>query len=596
MAVRGLRDLLEREALLGRAGGRTFRRGQRYATEGRVSGMVEEGASLSGTVAGTDDYEVRLWLDGDELASSCDCPVGEDGVFCKHMVALASAWVGGGPASPDRDQRLPQPKPVRPRRVTDDEIRAHLESQDRAALVELVLDQADRDDGLRERLALRVALAEAAGAGAPLVLRAIDQAVRAPDFIRYADAFAYARGIDAAIDLVEDTLRAGSAAAAIELCEHALGRIERAMEHVDDSDGEMGGLLERVQELHREACEVARPDPVNLATRLFAWELGDEWDVFSGAALTYADVLGEAGLAEYRRRAEVEWAKVPPLAPGADTERSFAGRRFRITSIMESLARAAGDVDELVAIMSRDLSSPYSFLEIARVCLEAVRADDALDWAERGMRAFPKTLDGRLRAFLAEIYHERSRHDEAIALFWSAFEESPTLEAFLLLKSHAARVDAWPVWSERALATARDAVVRARATARPARARWDLPADASALARMHLSEGDVDAAWREATALGCSEQVWRELARRRESAHPADAIPIYQREVEALLGTKRNDGYAAAVELLGHIRALMVTLRTENEFTAYLASVRAAHGRKRNFTSMLAAMDRSRPS
>lgn len=43
------------------------------------------------------------------------------------------------------------------------------------------------------------------------------------------------------------------------------------MESVDDSDGAMGGLLERVQELHLAACEVARPDPVNLATRLFAW-------------------------------------------------------------------------------------------------------------------------------------------------------------------------------------------------------------------------------------------------------------------------------------------------------------------------------------
>ncbi len=553
--------------------------------------MVEEGDDLSGTVAGTDAYGVRLWLDGDELAASCDCPVGEDGVFCKHMVALALAWLDEEAVPSEPDQRLKRPRPARQRRVTLDDIRTHIESLDRLALVELVLAQADRDDSLRERLTLRVAMADATGAGADLVRRTIDQAARSPDFVRYADAYAYARGIDAAIDLVEEILQDGSATVAIELCEHALGRIERAMEYVDDSDGEMGGLLERVQELHLAACEVARPDPVSLAARLFAWELGDGWDVFSGAALTYADVLGEAGLAEYRRRAEVEWAKVPPLTPGADVGRSFGDRRFRITSIMESLARASGDVDELVAIMSRDLSSPYAFLEIARVCLDAGRADEALEWAERGVRAFPRTLDGRLRAFLAELYHQRSRHDEAIALIWAAFEDGPTLEGFLLLKSHAQRIDAWPLWRSRALDAAREAVVRAQGTARPPRFRWDLPVDGSALARMYLSEGDLDAAWREATALGCSEQVWRELARRRETEHPADAIPIYQREVEALLGTKRNDGYAAAVELLGHIRGLMVTLGAEAEFAAYLATVRAAHGRKRNLTSMLAAMD-----
>jgi uncharacterized Zn finger protein len=587
-----VRDLLGREALRGRAGDRTFQRGQRYAAEGRVSGIVEEGGNLSGTVAGTDDYEVRLWLDGDELAASCDCPVGEDGVFCKHMVALALAWLDGEAEASEPDPRVPRPRPARPRRVTIDDIRTHLESLDRAALVELVVSQVDRDDGLRERLALRVAMADATGAGANLVRRAIDQAVRAPDVVRYADAYAYARGIDAAIDLVEDILHDGSAAVAIELCEHALGRIELAMEHVDDSDGEMGGLLERLQELHHAACEAARPDPVDLAARLFAWELGGEWDVFSGAALTYADVLGGVGLAEYRRRAELEWAKVPSLTPGADVGRSFADRRFRITSIMESLAWAAGDVDELISIKSRDLASPYTFLEIARVCLDVARADDALEWAERGMRAFPRTPDGRLRAFLAELYHQRSRHGEAIALMWAAFEDGPTLDGFLLLKSHAGRVDAWPDWRARALDTAREAVVRAQATARPARFRWDLPVNGSALARMYLSEGDLDAAWQEAVALGCSEQVWRELARRREADHPADAIPIYQREVEALLGTKRNDGYAAAVELLGHIRGLMVTLGDGAEFANYLAAVRADHGRKRNFTSKLAAMDR----
>lgn len=204
-----MRDLLEGGALLRRAGDRTFRRGQNYAAEGRVSGMVKEGDALSGTVAGTDDYEVRLWLDGDELAASCDCPVGEDGVFCKHMVPLALAWLDEEAVPPQPDQRLKRPGPARPRRVTLDDIRAHLKGMDHAALVELVLAQADRDESLREHLALRVAMADATGAGADLVRRAIDQAARSADFVRYADTYAYALGIDAAIDLVEEILQDG---------------------------------------------------------------------------------------------------------------------------------------------------------------------------------------------------------------------------------------------------------------------------------------------------------------------------------------------------------------------------------------------------
>jgi len=104
---------------------------------------------------------------------------------------------------------------------------------------------------------------------------------------------------------------------------------------------------------------------------------------------------------------------------------------------------------------------------------------------------------------------------------------------------------------------------------------------------MLLLEGDVDTAWREAVALGCSEPAWRELARRREIDHPADAIPIHQREVEALLQTMTNDGYAAAVERLAHIRDLMDRTGSGHEFPVYLAGVRSAHARKRNFMRLL---------
>jgi uncharacterized Zn finger protein len=106
---------------------------------------------------------------------------------------------------------------------------------------------------------------------------------------------------------------------------------------------------------------------------------------------------------------------------------------------------------------------------------------------------------------------------------------------------------------------------------------------------MLLLESDVDTAWEEAGALGCSEPAWRELARRREIEHPADAIPIHQREVESLLRTTRNDGYAAAVERLGRIRDLMDRIGSGDEFPDYLAGVRAAHARKRSFTRMLDA-------
>lgn len=77
---------------------------------------------------------------------------------------------------------------------------------------------------------------------------------------------------------------------------------------------------------------------------------------YYGAMKTYANILGEEGLAKYRELAEIEWARVSVLEPGSDTKEKY-GRRFRITGIMESFAKETGDIEAVIAVKKRDLSS-----------------------------------------------------------------------------------------------------------------------------------------------------------------------------------------------------------------------------------------------
>ena len=84
----------------------------------------------------------------------------------------------------------------------------------------------------------------------------------------------------------------------------------------------MGDILQRLQDLHLAACRKVKPDPEELAARLFDRELNGQWDVFYGAAATYASILGERGLAVYRRLAEEEWKKIKPLGPSKEERRA----------------------------------------------------------------------------------------------------------------------------------------------------------------------------------------------------------------------------------------------------------------------------------
>jgi hypothetical protein len=227
------------------------------------------------------------------------------------------------------------------------DVRAWLAGQEKTALVDLLMEQARADGRLRQRLVLEVARRGGKGIDLRTYRRAIDAAVDVGGFVDYEAAFDYAEGIEDAVKGIEALLKDGHAAEVIELAEYALERAEGAIEHMDDSDGYMGGILEKLQSLHLAACKQAKPDPVALTKRLFAWELRTPWDTFFGAARTYAGVLGKAGMAEYRRLAEAEWARVPVRGPEHRLRDDF-GKHFRITHIMETLAEETGDVEALV--------------------------------------------------------------------------------------------------------------------------------------------------------------------------------------------------------------------------------------------------------
>ncbi len=577
-------DFLDRALLRRLAGGRAFERGEGYFRNGQVGAVVERGGKLTVRVDGTRTYRVALWSADDEVDWSCTCPVGHDGGFCKHCVAVGLAWLEAESSAKQASTGTKPGKKAPVRQVTIDDVRAWLVAQTPQVLADLLMQQVAEDDGLRRWLLMQVAGRDPGRLDLATYRRAIDEAIDVRGFVDYREAWDYVRGIDGAIDGIEALYKRGHAAEAVALAEHALAAVEQAIESVDDSDGGLGEILERLQVLHHRACRKARPDPETLARRLFAWELRSEWDVFHGAAQTYADVFGKKGLAVYRQLAEAAWREVPVLGPGGD--RNAYGKRFRITSIMEALARHDGDVEARVAIKQRDLSSAWSFLQIAEIYQGAGRHEAALDWAERGCRAFPERTDPRLREFLAQAYHRARRHDEAMALAWAGFAERPCLQTYGSLLEHAGRCRQRPAWRERALAHLRQ-IIAGDGQSRRVRGRVPPGIDHSLLVEIFLWEKNVQAAWDEATAHGCSERLWMTLAASRAKTHPQDALPIYQRQISPTLDRTSNEAYREAVVLLRTVRGLMEKLGRQAEFPRYLARIRAEYMRKRNFIKLL---------
>ena len=593
------------------AGPGSYLRGVAYSRDGRVSASRGAASRLEATVRGTMPYIVELWIEEGEPRWSCTCPAAEGGSFCKHCVAVVLTLERDEPAdsppaalpepaerlrrvqasaraAPGSHQRDSDRNPPPASAATEASLLADFVAglpQDR--LAEIVLDRATSDWRLRERL-----LAEArTGLGQGPDLREwrhrIDDAF-APyrGFVDYREAGGWAEGVGDVIDAVEDLCDAGHPDAAELLAEHAHRRAEEAVAYVDDSNGWLSVISERLGEVHLRACEEGRPDPVALAGRLVGLELNSELEGFRRAAAVYADVLGDTGLAAYREQLESHREQID-AAPDSP-ERDVSDFTLRQATI--GWALATGDPDTLIGVHVGDGEiTAAAALEIAQALEAAWRGDEALRWAERGLvesaHRFWSTRE--LRGWLATRLRERGDAGAAVGLFWDAFRSSPSLESYRCLLDEAGQAPGVrDEWSQRCVVELR-ARVAGEESEGAASARRVGSATAGTLVEILLFEGCIDEAWGAALTFGCARGQWMTLARAGEDSRPLNAIDVYEPEVLALIDGRKTSYYRSAVDLMDRIRRLAADAGVSERFTALLERVRTEHRAKRNLKKLL---------
>jgi len=582
-----LNELITRASLEDIGGRSVFRRGEEYFSVGAVGRLHATDDKATARVEGTETYRVELRDEDGDLAYDCTCPHAAEGNFCKHCVAVGLAWLAENTVAPKSGAASGKKKRRDPWR----DIKEYLSTQAPETLIDLLLDVAQRDDRLYQSLLLKAERTVGGGNVVKAFRRAIDGATRIHGFVDWREVGTFAANIDQVADSLAELLKPDTAAMLVELAEYAIERAENSLEQIDDSNGEIGGIVYRLGELHLKACTMASPEPAGLAERLFRFETTLPFGLCSFDATTYRDALGKEGLRRYRELAEAEWRKLKPR----DAKGSYDAHRASITRIMERLAEVSGDVEELVAIKSRDLSSGYRYLAIAEIWAEAKQPDKALAWAERGLKVFPERPDNRLRDFLVTAYLKRKRNDEALQLTWIQFEEQPVLEQYKKLHDVAGKLGLWPEQRDRALARAAEVIAREATTTTRWKPKPSIP-NYSLRVEIALWEQDFDAAWSAAHAGICDRNLLIALAGKLESSRPGDAVSLYRRVVPPIVEQTNNAAYEEAIKLIRKVGGLMKAQSQSRQFGDYLAELRVQFKPKRNFIKLLDGVARSTAS
>lgn len=589
-----LADVITLAEIRALADPKSFERGKAYFHDGAVSRLTEHDGELSATVRGTYRYRVEFAVGDDgTLDYACNCPVGDEGAFCKHAVAVALSWLENSGDEVFHDEAPEPARPRRKRKTHAELIRDYLATLDEDALRNVLLDAAERDRSLRDRLLFD---ARAATAGDVAGLRAaVRQLARVARPLGWDEAHVYGENLFELADMLRRQLAGPHGAHVVELAELAIAHAEASLEQIDDSDGSVAPGIRELADLHLDACRRTRPDPVKLAERLFRLQADGRWDTFYDVLPNYAEPLGSEGVERYRALVEQGWAALPPLPAGRDDRRAYDSARLNLEHAMESLAKHDGDVDALIRIWSKDLSASYRFAQIAELCAEHRRFDEGLAWAERGMREAKDPHNDRLVGFCIGEYLRRRDFDRADALAWQRFERNSTANEFAALMKVAAKTARRDAVRERAIAHMRVLAQQSETSKASAKTHWRWqPSPRTELVRLLLADKDDDAAWDAFCGGPVETAVWPAMAAKRAKTHPDDAIALYHRllpvAVEQGAGNARYDD---AFDVVRKISALRAARRQQTEFDVELEAIRKTYRAKRNFIKLLAPLGSS---
>jgi hypothetical protein len=529
----------------------------------KVEDLEIAGAWVAATVIGSDVYTIRLTF-GNATAGirgSCSCPFGAEGNFCKHCVATGLVALSSGDSIASR----PGSAPVvasEPAGGQSEDVVSWLCSLSREQLLAEVLALAAHDPDIWHRLARR---ATAMGTAVDDVRGAIETLIWVTDYVDYDEAPYYANDILRAANLITEVIEAGAAAEAIGLARDAIGWLRQCLSTVDDSDGDVGNAGFELLHVHLLACRAAPPDPAELARYLCDLYLTDEWGLVP-ALTSYASVLGGAGMSALRERVAAAYEASPD------------DRRAR--GMMESVIEAEGDVDALIAFYATNLDEfGWQHLRIVNKLDEVGRTDEALDWAERGVRSGPRP-DARLVAYLTGRYTTAGRAGDVVSLRQMLFAAEHTLANFRALRDAALAAGTWDT-----VRSACFAFLRKDALAVGGSTLWS-PWAGPVLIDALIDDGDLMGAWDAAGDIA-SQPQWVRLADASLGVRPADALAVYVKVIERLTLRTGDDVYRQIAAHLLSARACHEALGTMDEFRQYMAWLRVAQKRKRNLMKIL---------
>lgn len=552
------------------AAAKVFDRGSSYFRSGALIDPIRQGTELRAYCEGSSyqPYRVTATLGPDGIQhTSCTCPYDWGGI-CKHVVTLLLAWV----EQPETFQEIPP---------LDD----LLVNRSKEELAEIIKEMLKREPDLARLLELPTQPDRSSPLNLDAFRRQIEYAVRQYDHYDYPNAQGVARELDHLVGNADGFREAGDWKSAGEIYALILSEVVSQYDELYDEDGDVAIQLQSCAEGLDNCFAAGSPDDDSRERWLTALLEAELKDIEMGGI----DLATPAGDVLVENATDAEWTWIEARVRAAINQQTGRFSDWPKEALMGLLIHRLelkgrdNEVDDLIlrqgsprqqAFLLVDRGQFEQAIDVANqhfVGLPGLIIDFADALVEAGANeaavAFMTAQlgqDNRQTTYLEWLAkHAQETGDVKVALkLWrQKLEMRPTLETYQAVKNVAEMLGQLPEVRREAL----NALEKEQA--------W------SVLIDIALDEDDVGRALNLLPKLtGWHSQNYAlKVAAAAETNFPQQAIRIYTRQVESLIGQRGRENYRSAAGLLKRVKALFRQQQDEAAWQELIQETRHDH-------------------
>lgn len=550
------------------AGSRSYSRGEAYFQERAVHHLYCDGTQLTADVHGSQIYRVRITNNKGVLDGECSCPVGRDGYFCKHLVALGLAYLdskknGSGGKS-----------------QSDFSWKDFLQKCDKAELIKIILEMSPNNSDVIERYRMANLPSKSNDKLCELKSKVDELFELAEELEEYYDD--YWDGYEEDDNEIEFRDQSELLVNVLELlAEHeefeliwgtttyAIGKFW------DCSNAEMDSVQEFVDNLAECFLKAVH---ANVRSNDEVFRLFKEWeghgDEFGYGIITSMLKGFPAEIKEkWKAEAMEKWREYPACKFG---EHSRDEERDYVEDNLLAWANEHNDDRLKLEIMEKKLCYPKDAIELAKEYRRQGMQEKIVPLLKQAHNIFGR--DTEIINLLTEELQNSGNNDEALKLAWMDFKKEPmskhTLER---LQTVSCKMNCWGEYYKKAL----DYLEEQDKKGSKGSFGYYYGTIREYRVEVLFSHADKKAAWELAQGSNLSEKCWLKLAEWRATEAPGEAAAVVKRLLAEALKPTGENAYRRVIELLLIYQKYLQKANREAEFIAYCNSIRIEYKRRR---------------